>query len=251
MEAAPLPNLGALFLGVWVIYLFDRILDVSRAPAPELLTRRHRWAEGHLRVMALIGFIALGLLIATILPHLEKATVLAGMVPGLVTLLYYLIFRFLKTFPCLWRLPYKELTVAICFALGISISVTTEPAGGYHLCLMGGLVLLFSGNCLLIARDESELDHRNDPAAHFAGAHEGCQTRWPDAMLVLAFLSSLPLMILGGFPLTSSCLFICSGLTLLLARSETGDGPAFIQAKADGILMIPLLLALSRVVIFR
>jgi len=251
LEAAPLPNLIALFLGVWVIYLFDRILDVSRATAPELLTRRHRWARGHLTLIASTGFIVLAILIATVLPRLEKPTVLAGTVPGLVTLLYYLIFRFLKTFPGPWRLPYKEMTVAICFALGISISVTTEPAGGYHYCLMGGLVLLFSGNCLLIARAEYELDQSNDPAAHFAGAYAECQTRWPESMLTLAFFSSLPLVIFGDFPLTSLCLFICSGLTLLLARSERGDGPALVQTKADGILMIPLLFALLRVVIFR
>lgn len=241
----------ALFLGVWVIYLFDRLYDVCRARSPGLLTQRHRWTRDHFRLIVSLGVIALGLLFGLVLPHLERMTVIAGTVPGLMTLLYYLIFRFRRTVSLPWRLPLKEITIALCFALGIVITATVGVIGRDFLVFSGGLVLLFFGNCLLIARSESTLDSCNDPSACFANAASSKRRPWPEVMSILAMISGVPLLISGSFPLSSPALIICAGLTFLLSCSEGKAGPAFTQAKADAILVIPLVLAILRMMIVR
>ncbi len=241
----------ALFLGVWVIYLFDRLLDVSRAISPELLPQRHGWTRDHFRLIVFLEALALVLLFALVLPRLERTTVIAGAIPGLLTLLYYLIFRFRRPVSTPRRLPFKEMTIALCFALGIVVAAGEGVIGRGFLVLSGGLVLLLLGNCLLIARSESTLDSRNDPSACFANAAPGQRKPRPEVMSILAMMTSVPLLISGSFPLSSPALLICSGLTFLLARSEGKAGAAFTQAKADGILMIPLLLAILRMTIIR
>lgn len=241
----------ALFLGVWVIYLFDRLLDVFRASSPELLPQRHGWARDHFRLMVSLGVIVLGLLVGLVLPRLEKATIIAGAVPGLMTLLYYVIFRLRRTVLLPWRLPFKEMTIALCFALGVVVAATASVIGRDLPVMSGGLVLLLFGNCLLIARSESTLDARNDPSACFAGTTFAERSPWPEVMSILAMIAVVPLLVSGSYPLSSLAILICSGLTFLLARSEGKVSPVFTQAKADGILMIPLLLAISRLMIVR
>lgn len=188
----------------------------------------------------------MGILFTSFIPRLERPTLAAGILPGLITLFYYLLFRFSKLPLFTLRLPFKEMMIATCFVIGISIAATTEPPGVFHSLLMGGLVFLFSGNCLLIARAERDLDRLNDRAAHYAsGRHKG-NARLPEIMLILALIFGIFVLAAGHFPLTALASLVCTVSTLLLACFSQGRDSDSTQAKADGILVLPLLMAVTK-----
>ncbi len=186
---------------------------------------------------------ASGILAIRLLPALDKSTLLAGIGPGLVTLLYYLAFRFSGLHAHFSRrVPLKELTIGICFTAGIGVAVYPGVIGVEFRILAAGLALLFSANCLLIGRAEDQLDTSVDPAAHFAGGRAEKDFRLPERLVSLSMIGAIPVAAGGNFVLSSSSLFVCGVMTFFLARNERDKLRPLMQASADGIQLVPWLL---------
>ena len=242
-------NFAALFLTVWAIYLFDRLFDVYRSQRPEMLTIRHEWARHHRGLLVLLAAASSGILAILILPALDQSTLLAGIGPGLITLLYYLAFRFSGLHAHFFRrVPWKELTIGTCFTMGILIAVYPGAIGMGFRLLAGGLALLFSANCLLISRAEGDLDSSDDPAAHFAGGRPEKDFHLPERLVFLSMIVGIPVATGGGFVLSSTSLFACGVMTFFLARTGRDDQRSLMQPSADGIQLFPWLLVASEAI---
>lgn len=229
---------AALFLSVWLIYLFDRLYDVARSGASVPLTRRHEWARGHRSWLGGLFVAALLFFLLVVLPRLEPKTIATGLAPGLITGLYYLAFRFS---PLSVRLrgavPLKEITIALCFAGGIVLVAAPTSFSPGFIPLVAGYLSLFAANCLLISRAERGLDLAGDPAAYFSPSTR--RSRLPEWGALLAPACGLVTPVLeAGWVRSSTSLILCGLLTWWLTR-RSGDEDRRTQALADGILLLP------------
>lgn len=234
---------GALFLSVWLIYLFDRLLDVSRSGASIPLTPRHEWTRNHRRLLGGLFVADFGFFLVVVLPRLEGKIAVGGLAIGFFTGLYYLTFRFSRWYAALGRkVPFKEITIAVCFAGGILL-VASPSVFTYGLVpLLAGYLALFTANCLLISRAESGIDRCADPAAYFSeerslAPHAGL----PGRGAILAVAGGFAILLLEGEWLRSSLsLIVCGLLTWMLARrGGDDDNDKVTQPLADGIQLLP------------
>lgn len=243
LHAVSESNLAALFLSVWIIYLFDRLYDVFRTQRSGILTARHEWARRHPALLATLAAGAAGVLTMLILPELDRSILRAGLGPGIVTLLYYFAFRFSRLHSRFSRrVPWKELMIGSCFAFGIAIAVNPgEIRPGFGL-LVVGLALLFSANCLLISRAEGAADAGGDPVAYFAGGRPEEHSRLPERLVLLSVIAGMPVAAGSGFILSTVGLSACGAMTFALSRSGGGEWKSLLQPAADGIQLFPWLL---------
>jgi len=227
-------NGAALFLAVWGIYLGDRILDASRLGSSEDLAPRHEWARRHRRLLGVLALIVLLTFVLLILPRLSPGTVWAGSGAAMATAFYFLVFRFSgNRLEWLARFPAKEVAIGLTFAAGIGIAATGGEPDLAPLAPLAGMVLLFTGNCLLIGRAEQGWDREADFASYYT--RPGQLHRLPETLLVAASVIGAVESIRepGLCPLA---LLIGSGATLILARTSSRQD---FQAIADGLLLVP------------
>ena len=231
---------AALFLSVWIIYLFDRIYDVTRSVAAVPRTRRHEWAGGHRSLLSGLFVAALLSFLIAVLPRLEAKTIVTGLVLGLMTGFYYLVFRFSRLYARLkGASPFKEITIALCFAGGILLAAEPTSFSVGLLPLVAGYLSLFTANCLLISRAERGSDLEVDPAAYFSPSLRG--SRLPGwGALIAAACGLITLVIEAGWYRTSISLILCGIPSYLLTR-RGGDEDRLTQALADGIQLLPWL----------
>jgi len=240
------PAAAALFLSVWLIYLFDRLLDVSRSGASVPLTRRHEWARGHRGWLGGLFGAALVLFLFVALPRLEGKTIFPGLAIGLFTGLYYLTFRFSRLYARLrGAVPCKELTIAICFAGGIVLVAAPESFTVGLIPLVAGYLSLFTANCLLISRAERGIDLLADPAAYFSEGHSSAPasvaSRLPGRAALVAVLCGLVTLLIGGEWLRSSLSLVLCGLTTVWLARGAEDNDRLTQPLADGVQLLPWL----------
>lgn len=232
---------GALFLSVWLIYLFDRLLDVSRSEASVSLTPRHEWARRHRGLLGGLFAAAFVFFPVVVLPRLEEKIIVGGLAIGFVTGLYYVAFRFSRWYAVLGReVPFKEITIALCFAGGILLVATPAIFSYGLISLVAGYLALFTANCLLIARAERGIDRVADPAAYFSEENSPVpHANLPGRGAILAVACGAATLRLEGEWIRSSLsLIVCGLLTWLLAR-RGGDDDRLTQPLADGIQWFP------------
>ncbi len=184
-------DLVALFAAVWAIYLADRLHDGQRHRdlLSDDLAPRHDWARHHPRTLAALLFAALALGAAAA-PDLSPGTWLAGGILAAATAAYFAVFRLTgwhKRLPQ-W-LPWKEVGIAAVFTGGTAIAATGGSPLRVPASELAALLLLFTGNCLLIARAERSWDRHNDECAYFAT--ERRSHRLPEICFLLAIGLSL------------------------------------------------------------
>lgn len=232
---------GALFLSVWLIYLFDRLLDVSRSGALIPLTPRHEWARRHRGLLAGLFGAALICFLAGVLPRLEEKIIIGGLAIGFVTGLYYAAFRFSRCYAVSGKaVPFKESTIALCFAGGILLVASPTGFSSGLIFLVAGYLALFTANCLLIARAERGIDRVADPAAYFSEERDPApRANLPGRGAILAVAcGAATLRLEGEWVRSSLSLIVCGLLTWMLARRGEDDD-RLTQPLADGIQWFP------------
>jgi hypothetical protein len=231
-------SLAALFLAVWVVYLGDRLLDASRRAGEPGLPPRQVWAQRRRGRLGMLLGLALVALLAGPLPRLGAGTLVAGLSLGAVTGLYFLVFRLSrrrarKRTASRLPLPAKEAAIGATFALGVAAGA---GGGGWERlpwATVAALGMLFTGNCLLVARCEEASDALGDDASYFSKVG---RRRWlPDWFLAAALVAGLALAWLQ--PAASSLALVASAAaSLVVAR-----WPGTTQALADAALLAPWL----------
>lgn len=232
---------AALFLSIWLIYLFDRLLDVARCGADAALTRRHAWAYRHRSLLGALFIGAFVFFLISVLPQLDGKILVGGFIMALFTGLYYLAFRF----SCAYRrmqgnVPFKEMIISVCFVAAIILAASPEDLLNPPLFLIAGYFSAFTANCLVISRAERGIDRLADPAAYFSGESSATpHDSLPDRMAMLAVTGGLATLLLEGEWFRSSLsLVLCGLLTRWIAGREREDDGAT-QMLADGIQTLP------------
>lgn len=155
-----------LGFGVWLIYLADRLADVSRGGPEDTGTARHAFTAAWRRPLwALAGLVAAGLVV------LAPKVLPVGEFRGGLGLLaaaggyFWLIHR--RPWPGWTRRVPKEAVVGGMFALGTTFFALCRPPSAPG--LLGAGVVLFGVvcflNCALITAWERNLRDRRDPVS--------------------------------------------------------------------------------------
>ncbi len=229
---------GGLFFAVWGIYLFDRVFDSFRFPLIEETPRRHAFAKEHRSVLLALSGIAMSAAGIFILPHVTLDLIRAALFPGILCLLYFVIFRFIKrsgesSFPA------KELVIGFCFASGVMVAAGSRFSTYSSFVIEAALAALFAGNCLIIGRAEREFDRKLDGAAFFGKNDQG---NWiPAVLFVWSLVLAVTLVTLNSLPVIGGALVVAA-LFELACRKWAGTD--LMQPLADGALLFPWVLLL-------
>lgn len=222
-----------MFLVVWAIYLFDRLVDVARCRDWDHATGRLEFGRRYrpLFVACLVCCVAgIGAVLWLGLPPdvLRRATLVAGEVA-----VHFLLFVVPVVFG--EKLPGKEFGVGLFFALGANACLGGTWAA---LPLYVAVTAVVAYNCLVIAARDTESDRANDPGG--ASRWWGTLRRdllWTGAAVALAAGAWAYLTDLKPFALAVSASF--AALTALLRYDQKFSGDA-VRALADFTLLTPL-----------
>jgi hypothetical protein len=104
------------------------------------------------------------------IPAVPSRTLRPGWILAAATGIYFLVFRGSR----IHRrhagvFPAKELVIGTVFAFGVLLAARGSAGLDSAPALLGAMTLLFTGNCLLIARTEAVSDRTRDEAAYFSG----------------------------------------------------------------------------------
>lgn len=202
-------------------------------PLIEVTPRRHAFAKKHRPVLFALSGFAVFAAAVFILPHVTLNLIKAALLPGVLCLLYFVIFRFIKQ-SGETSFPAKELVIGFCFAIGVMVATVTSFLTPFGLALGGALATLFAANCLIIGRAESEFDRQFDAASFFGKSHRG---NWiPVALLLVSISLASVIFVQGLVPLLGGVVLGCSLLQLACRRWA---GAGLMQPLADGVLLFP------------
>lgn len=217
----------ALSLAVWLIYVADRLLDGSKLQMDQPHTLRHRFYRRHHRVFVslwIVGLVINTLLVVRLLPTelLRNGLLLASAVLVYGASVHFtskrspqqtLLGEDITSKSPHWTMVVpKEVRVGVLFALGVSLTTWTQlltdlqnlPATVVAiktaiwplLVTTCALALIFSWNCILVARFEHEYDRAqrfpsiaNRPGwINLALARYSCHTGVAGAVVVMTLL---------------------------------------------------------------
>jgi hypothetical protein len=228
--------LAALFLTVWTVYLADRLFDSLRHGKAATVPSRHEWARSHR------GWLLVLLLTATVgaaltIPAVPSRTLRPGWILAAATGIYFLVFRGSRIHRRLAGVfPAKELVIGTVFAFGVLLAARGSAGLDSAPALLGAMTLLFTGNCLLIARTEAVSDRTRDEAAYFSGT--GSCHHLPEGFLAAS--AGLALVLDPSIhEIGTLAVAISAGATLAVSRIRRGEVP---QALADALLLSPWIL---------
>ncbi len=138
-----------LALSVWLTYVADRLFDVARRPAEQLLSARHRFAKRHARTLWRIWALVLPINVTIAFLGLGEAQLKAGALLLVICLAYTALNQKLsrRFFP-------KEICVALIYTGGV---VVFQPAT-VSLSFVAFFALLCLLNCLIIGAKEKAID---------------------------------------------------------------------------------------------
>ena len=232
-----------LGLGVWLIYLADRLADVSRGRPEDAGTTRHAFVAARRRSLFVLGIAVAACLVALAPRVLPRGEFWRGLgLLGAVGAYFWLVHR---GAPSRWTraLP-KEAVVGAMFALGTGFFTVGQPSAGLGPLLVAGV--LFGGvcflNCALITAWERSLIDRRDPASLLnafprlvnAGLAPAC-----GLTVVLALAAAL----IGNTVLPLPVALAAAALTALdrWRRPLSADA---LRCLADAVLLTPLVCGL-------
>lgn len=179
----------ALSLTVWLIYVADRLLDGAKLNMDQPHTLRHGFYRRHRRIFLWLWMLGLVLNTLVVVRWLPTEVMRNGLLLSSLVLLYGASVHFTAkraaresnvakqaishSRPWRFGLP-KEVRVGVLFALGVSLTTwtqlwfdlqhTLQPSGVFVAALWPllittcALALLFTWNCMLVAKFESEFD---------------------------------------------------------------------------------------------
>lgn len=239
-ELAPI---FALSFTVWGIYLLDRLYDTRSALTASGTPIRYQFAIKNRKVIIALAVLSwIGALV--LLPYLPAAIFPIGGWLAVATLLYYCSFRFFPRAKSHSQLliPSKELFIAICFAIGILVSIQSEVPTLTTWLHGFAMTCLFLGNCLTISRAESSFDSSHDETSYFSQNPNRSRLFIP-ALGSVALVVSLLLIGVFDSPLSGWVIFVTAAGNVLIDRSGIIPKP-LIHAASDLALLIPPAVAL-------
>ncbi|MEO8269100.1 MAG: hypothetical protein ABI557_05235 [Aureliella sp.] len=180
------PEMVSLTLSVWLIYVADRLLDAAKLDLAQPHTLRHRFYHRHRPLFLGLWCAVLVINTFVVVRYLPVEILRNGLVLGAAVLAYGASVHFSAnnstnraTEPLgkprfEWLCLPKEIRVGTLFALGVSLTVWTQlsvslpsSAGSgsrtvSSLCTLAAatcaIAVLFSCNCVLVARFERAID---------------------------------------------------------------------------------------------
>lgn len=235
-EASIIPIM-ALSVVVWGIYLLDRLYDTRNFKDDPNAPIRYRFASHRREALALLAMLVwIGVL--AFLPFIPRSMFFGGGLLAFATVFYYGAFRFFQRDREVSRtIPWKELIIALCFAIGILVSIEADFSASEVLLCGFAMACLFLGNCLAISRAESEFDSRHDRSGYFSDRRNTSGRVLP-LLATIALLVSLLLM--GAFNATlSGWTIFFTALGNLLVYQKSGIDSRFVHAISDLVLLSP------------
>ena len=244
----PMQAAAVMVLGVWTVYVGDRLLDARaalRSHAQHRLRERHFFHWRHRKVLAPLAAIAgaaTAVLVLACIPVVarERDSVLAA-----ASLAYFArvhhsqLSGARRTRPFFPPLVTKELLVGVLFAIGCALPsfgrALAEPLAA-RLALLT-VLLVFATlawlNCHAIERWESDSPHRRGPTLKSCGL---ClATIGLAAAMLLSPAYPRPALLLAAAALSAV-------LLVLLDRIRASLSPVTLRAAADLVLLVPALL---------
>ncbi len=243
-------SLLLLFLGTWLLYVVDRILDGLRQNHDRLRERhffymRHRTAA--LIVVVPVSALLAWLVFARMLPDARRADILvAAVATGYFLLVHLHGAKIESWFP-------KELIVALVFAAGTAVPAWARLGGLSRICGLAVLAALFAALCWVncIAIEKWEL---RDSGPLLGWPVADGTARWGQRRLralciataALALVSAAAFLYIGQLT-GAGVLFAAALSSALFFRLDRSALSAFtLRVTADAVLLTPLLLLFLR-----
>ena len=230
-----------LGLGVWLIYLADRLADSTRLVPGDYVTPRHAF---HARWRARLSLVATAVALVLVLVTpctLSRTEFVHGLWLLALAGTYFWLIHGGTPRPWTTRLP-KEAAVGGMFAAGTAFFPWCLGGGHRFGFLAGGLI--FGGlcfcNCSLITVWERHAQDLRNPAS-LLNAFPWLTARLRGLCLVLAGLAGTGLLLTGPLPFLPLAL---GGMLLaLLDCYKERISPDALRVLADAALLTPLLFA--------
>jgi hypothetical protein len=232
-EALPARPAIAMFLVVWFIYLFDRLIDVARCKDWTNATGRLRFGRDW-RLLFLVCLVCCVLgLVVVVWAGLPAEVIERGAVVAVGVSLHCL--AFVTPFVVGVKLPGKEFGVGLFFALGAYACIGATPSS---LAKLLSVAVVVAFNCLVIAARDADSDRANDPG----GATRWWRTIHRDLLWLgvgLTLTAALISIVAHETAFYLSVATAFAGLTVLhrFARRLSGDA---VRAIADFALFTPI-----------
>jgi hypothetical protein len=235
---------GVLALSVWLVYVFDRLLDVWRSNEPAALPARHQFCLRHSRGLAtavVLATITAPYVAARELPARESwsGLLLAGVVSVYMIAIHGKA-RFMRRF-----LP-KEFIVGIIFSIGTTLALWSRGASFFRdgCGPWIAFALLCSLNCLSIECWEQPRREREQvPAPRLLIAW--VNSHFKECALAMAIFTTAIALGHGTATASRQTLLAVSvgALSLLLIHARRGAlSRSALRVLADAALVLPPLL---------
>ncbi len=213
-----------LFLGAWLIYIADRLLDGFRPNHDTRLERRHLFHLRHARAFLFVAAIAGSVLLWLIRYRMLLTARHEDTLLFLIALLYLLLVHISRAGGRKW-LP-KEMAVGIVFAAACAVPAWSRLAPG-HLALLPGIAIFAALcwlNCVAIERWENPPGRSDNlQAAHIT-------TRWTANHFSMA---ALTMATLSGCLAIAQATYLHGNGTKLATVSLAGLTTASLLAMID------------------
>jgi len=148
---------AGMFLVVWSIYLFDRLIDITRCNDWQQATGRLRFGRRYWPLLLACFILCILGIVTILIVGLPAEVIWRASYVAVGLTLHFLVFVvpvFIRE-----KLPGKEFGVGLFFALG-AYACLGYTAGMLPLLVAIGLLVAF--NCLIIAAKDAASDRAND-----------------------------------------------------------------------------------------
>ncbi len=236
----PWPAPCVLGLGVWLIYLTDRLVDAIRAVPGDPVSLRHTFHSRWRRPLSVLAVAVAGVLAILSPCLLTRAEFRHGLILLAVALAYFWLVHGGGSREWTRHLP-KEAAVGAMFAVGTAFFPWSQAGVGSPWTVLA--VTLFGGlcfcNCALITVWEAHAQDVRNPAS-LLNAYPRLTARLRPCCFALAAASA------GGWRLSGSAIFLPLAASALLLGLLDQQSKRFtlnvLRVLADAALLSPLLL---------
>lgn len=225
----------SLGLSVWMIYTIDHLRD-ARSISGEASTYRHRFHQKHYNSLVW-ACIIVGMVNAIVLVFARPRVVEAGVVLGVLVLVYLFIQRYLKVL--------KEVFVAALYSAGVllpSISVVEEKLSLWQLLVIAQFAIVVLMNLLIFSLYDLERDVKDGHTSFTRITGKHFTSGFIGGLMVLQILCFVPHLVFD-YHLERASLVLLMSLLLLMVlflKSRWNINDRF-RLIGDAIFFLPFI----------